>query len=82
MEMWKTKPVSHIPTPPTATTDKGQKRRYTNIPLGTKHRSGHSHVDTPWFLDVLLQKKSRGKAAREQFDLGKTFPRRASESDG
>ena len=25
MEMWKTKPVSHISTPPTATTDKGQK---------------------------------------------------------
>jgi hypothetical protein len=39
--MWKTKPVSHISTPPTATTDKGQKRRYTNIPLGTKDRSGH-----------------------------------------
>src|SRR5271166_7001993 len=39
-EMWKTKPVSHISTPPT-TTDKGQKRRYTNIPLGTKDRSGH-----------------------------------------
>jgi len=38
--MWKTKPVSHISTPPT-TTDKGQKRRYTNIPLGTKKRSGH-----------------------------------------
>ncbi|HEX9110004.1 MAG TPA: recombinase family protein [Terriglobales bacterium] len=42
MEMWKTKPVSHISTPPTATTDKGQKRRYTNIPLGTKDRSGHA----------------------------------------
>src|SRR5271165_382491 len=41
MEMWKTKPVSHISTPPT-TTDKGQKRRYTNIPLGTKDRSGQT----------------------------------------
>ena len=41
MEMWKTKPVSHISTPPTATTAKGQKRRYTNIPLGTTNRSGH-----------------------------------------
>jgi len=40
MEMWKTKPVPHISTPPT-TTDIGQKRRYTNIPLGTKKRSGH-----------------------------------------
>jgi putative transposase len=41
MEMWKTKLLSHISTPPTATTDKDQKRRYTNIPLGTKDRSGH-----------------------------------------
>jgi len=40
MEMWKTLRVSHISTPPTTTTDKGQKRRYTNIPLGTKDRSG------------------------------------------
>src|SRR5271166_6367042 len=46
MEMWKTKPVSHISTPPT-TTDKGQKRRYTNIPLGTKDRSGH-FTTRPW----------------------------------
>ena len=40
MEMWKTKNVSHISTPPAATTDKGRNRRYTNIPLGTKNRSG------------------------------------------
>ena len=40
-EMWKTLRVSHIPTPPTTTTDKYPTRRYTNIPLGTKHRSGH-----------------------------------------
>ena len=40
MEMWKTLRVSHIP-PPT-TTEKCPKRRYTNIPLGTKHRSGHT----------------------------------------
>jgi hypothetical protein len=37
---WKKEP--HISTPPMTTTDKGQKRRYTNIPLGTKDRSGHS----------------------------------------
>ena len=40
MEMWKTKNVSHISTPPAATTDKCRTRRYTNTQLGTKHRSG------------------------------------------
>ena len=42
MGMWKTLRVSHIPTPPTTTTDKDPTRRYTNIPLGTKHRSGQT----------------------------------------
>src|SRR3974377_1311983 len=32
----------HISTPPTATTNYCLKRRYTNIPLGTKDRSGHT----------------------------------------
>jgi hypothetical protein len=41
MEMWKMLRVSHIPTPPATTTDKCPTRRYTNIPLGTKDRSGH-----------------------------------------
>src|SRR5271156_2765836 len=41
MEIWKTLRVSHIPTPPAATKDKCLTRRYTNIPLGTKDRSGH-----------------------------------------
>src|SRR5271167_1621827 len=41
MGMWKTLRVSHIPTPPAATTDKCPTRRYTNTPLGTKDRSGH-----------------------------------------
>jgi hypothetical protein len=40
MEIWKTLRVSHISTPPTATTNYYLKRRYTNIPLGTKNRSG------------------------------------------
>src|SRR5208283_618276 len=39
MEIWKTLRVSHISTPPTATTNYCLKRRYTNIPLGTKDRS-------------------------------------------
>ena len=42
MEIWKTLRVSHIPTPPAATTDKCLTRRYTNTPLGTKDRSGQS----------------------------------------
>jgi hypothetical protein len=42
MGMWKTLRVSHIPTPPATTTDKCQKRRYTNNPLGTKDPSGHT----------------------------------------
>src|ERR1039458_2525834 len=41
MEIWKTLRVSHIPTPPATTTDNCLTRRYTNIPLGTKDRSGH-----------------------------------------
>jgi outer membrane biosynthesis protein TonB len=41
MEIWKTLRVSHIPTPPAATTDKCLTRSYTNTPLGTKDRSGH-----------------------------------------
>src|ERR1017187_6172347 len=36
----KTLRVSHIPTPPTTTTDNCPTKRYTNIPLGTKDRSG------------------------------------------
>ncbi|MGO9402890.1 MAG: hypothetical protein ACLPVW_05390, partial [Terriglobales bacterium] len=42
MEIWKTLRVSHIPTPPATTTDNCPKRRYTNIPLGTKDRSGQN----------------------------------------
>ena len=42
-EIWKTLRVSHISTPPATTTDKCLTRRYTNNPLGTKDRSGHSH---------------------------------------
>src|ERR1039457_3697785 len=44
MEIWKTLRVSHIPTPPATTTDNCLTRRYTNIPLGTKNRSGHYHL--------------------------------------
>src|ERR1017187_10356944 len=44
MGMWKTLRVSHIPTPPTTTTGKYPTRRYTNIPLGTKDRSGQIAV--------------------------------------
>jgi hypothetical protein len=32
---------SHISTPPAATTDKPQTRRYTNNLLGTEYRSAH-----------------------------------------
>src|ERR1017187_5756499 len=39
MEIWKTLRVSHISTPPAATADKLQTRRYTNNLLGTKSRS-------------------------------------------
>ncbi|MFZ0279417.1 MAG: hypothetical protein WA254_13390, partial [Candidatus Sulfotelmatobacter sp.] len=46
MEIWKTLRVSHIPTPPAATKDKCLTRRYTNIPLGTKDRSGHGLIRT------------------------------------
>jgi hypothetical protein len=42
--MWKTLRVFHIPPPPTTTTDKYPTRRYTNIPLGTKNRSGHDYI--------------------------------------
>ena len=45
MEIWKTLRVSHISTPPTATTNYCLKRRYTNIPLGTKNRSGQHHTE-------------------------------------
>ena len=41
MEIWKTLRVSHIPTPPAATTDKPQTRRYLYYLLGTKYRAGH-----------------------------------------
>src|SRR5271157_6013036 len=41
MGIWKTLRVSHIPTPPATTTNYGLTKRYTNIPLGTKDRSGH-----------------------------------------
>ena len=41
MEMWKTPSVSHIPTPPAATTDDYPTRRYTNNLLGTNDRSAH-----------------------------------------
>src|ERR1700690_49300 len=43
MEIWKTLRVSHIPTPPATTTDNCPTRRYTNIPPGPKHRSGHEY---------------------------------------
>src|SRR5271163_1091811 len=51
MEIWKTLRVSHIPTPPAATTDKCLTRRYTNIPLGTKDRSRHGCNERPAVLD-------------------------------
>jgi hypothetical protein len=35
-------PRFHISIPPTTATDKCPTRRYTNIPLGTKDRSGHT----------------------------------------
>src|SRR5271165_3925471 len=41
MEIWKTLRVSHIPTPPATTANYFLTKRYTNIPLGTKDRSGH-----------------------------------------
>jgi hypothetical protein len=41
MEIWKTLRVSHISTPPTVTADYYLKSRYTNIPPGTRNRSGH-----------------------------------------
>src|SRR5271166_2619694 len=50
MEIWKTLRVSHISTPPTATTNYFLKRRYTNIPLGTKDRSDHPTATTNYFL--------------------------------
>src|SRR5271169_1636680 len=55
MEMWKTLRVSHISTPPTATTNYGLKRRYTNIPLGTKSRSGQDHSQGPDILTIFRQ---------------------------
>jgi hypothetical protein len=51
MEIWKTLRVSHIPTPPATTTDKCLTRRYTNIPLGTKDRSGHQSDSAPLAKD-------------------------------
>jgi hypothetical protein len=48
MEMWKTKPVSHISTPPATTTDKGLNKRYTNTPLGTKDRSRQENNCNIW----------------------------------
>src|SRR5271165_6494493 len=42
MEIWKTLRVSHIPTPPATTANYFLTKRYTNIPLGTKDRSGHN----------------------------------------
>src|ERR1039457_6764485 len=54
MEIWKTLRVSHIPTPPAATTDKCRTRRYTNNPLGTKDRSGH------WLVWQNLQRERNG----------------------
>src|SRR5258708_7084212 len=47
MEIWKMLRVSHIPTPPTTTTDKCPTRRYTNTPFGTKDRSGHRWLRRP-----------------------------------
>src|ERR1022692_3887801 len=46
MGMWKTLRVSHIPTPPATTTNNCPTRRYTNIPLGTKDRSGQRNGRT------------------------------------
>src|ERR1039457_4752366 len=52
MEIWKTKPVSLISTPPATTTDNCPTRRYTNTPLGTKNRSGH--------LELAIRESLRG----------------------
>ena len=40
--------------PPTATTNYGLKRRYTNIPLGTKNRSGQKVRPVPVALALML----------------------------
>src|SRR5260370_42365613 len=54
MEIWKTLRVSHIPTPPATTTDNCPTRRYTNIPLGTKNRSGQSGTADCLFVRAAL----------------------------
>src|ERR1017187_8637840 len=52
MGMWKTLRVPHTPTPPATTTDKCQKRRYTNNPLGTKDPSGHFSAASLWEVAI------------------------------
>jgi hypothetical protein len=59
MEIWKTLRVSHIPTPPTTTTDNCPTRRYTNTPLGTKDRSGDASLWVPPFRKPLAVGKTR-----------------------
>jgi hypothetical protein len=68
--MWKTNNVSHISTPPAATTDKCRTRRYTNNPPGTKNRSGQGELrpveepkitfEYPWWGGPLLPLAIRG----------------------
>src|SRR2546422_3347562 len=54
----KTLRVSHIPTPPAATTDKCLTRRYTNTPLGTKDRSGQHDRAVFHFLTAMDERIS------------------------
>jgi integrase len=58
MEIWKTLRVSHIPTPPAATTDRCLTRRYTNPSPGTKDRSGHDLTSDGGFCTVQRLKGS------------------------
>jgi hypothetical protein len=60
MEIWKTLRVSHIPIPPATTTDNCPTRRYTNIPPGTKNRSGHAW---PEFGNTFAELKDLAAAA-------------------
>src|SRR5271156_3864556 len=69
MEIWKTLRVSHIPIPPAATKDKCLTRRYTNIPLGTKDRSGPPQKRDPVRLKFLG--RLQGTSAMNAATLGR-----------
>src|SRR5271157_4134212 len=63
MEIWKTLRVSHISTPPTATTNYCLKRRYTNIPLGTKNRSRHTLLQFARYFPIFSGNSGISKEA-------------------